>query len=97
MVRSSATLLLSAAMIISILYGCTTGKQGVNREAGDGSAAAGQNILRYAITSDVTNLDPAKVEDGATIDMLQSVFEGLVKWDEKNAIVPNFKAVIKNS
>lgn len=36
-----------------------------------------------------TQLDPAMVEDGDTIDMLMSVFEGLVQWDEHNQLVPN--------
>ena len=46
-------------------------------------------MLRYALISEPTTLDPAKVEDGTTIDLLQNVFEGLVKWDEKNNIVPS--------
>ena len=52
-------------------------------------AARRRNTLRYPLTTDPTTLDPATVEDGTTIDMLQQVYEGLVKWDENNQIVPN--------
>jgi oligopeptide transport system substrate-binding protein len=51
--------------------------------------AGGKNILRYALQSPPTRLDPAQVEDGDTIDMLQQVFEGLVMWSDKNEVVPN--------
>jgi oligopeptide transport system substrate-binding protein len=54
-----------------------------------GSAGTKGNVLRYAINSPPTTTDPAKVQDGDTIDMLQQVFEGLVKWNDKNEVVPN--------
>ena len=66
----------------ALVTGCfPTGKQ-----AGSATAA---NTFRYPLTTDPTTLDPGKVEDGTTIDMLQQVYEGLVKWDENNQIVPN--------
>ncbi len=46
------------------------------------------NTLRYAITSEPTTLDPATVRDGTTIDLLQQLYEGLVKWDATNQLVP---------
>jgi len=46
------------------------------------------NSLRYAITSEPTTLDPATVRDGTTIDLLQQIYEGLVKWDTSNQLVP---------
>src|SRR5579862_2399505 len=54
-----------------------------------GASGAKGNVLRYAIQSPPTTLDPAAVQDGDTIDMLQQIFEGLVKWDDKNQVVPN--------
>jgi len=69
------------------LPGCFPSKGAGAAGAGAGGAAA--NVLRYPLTDDPTTLDPGKVEDGTTIDMLQQVYEGLVKWDEKNQIVPN--------
>ena len=79
---------------VLLLPGCTTGKQGgdtgaANAGASGGSGKASGNVLRYALISEPTTLDPAKVEDGTTIDLLQNVFEGLVKWDEKNNLVPS--------
>src|SRR5262249_48875485 len=53
------------------------------------NGAGGKNILRYALQSPPTRLDPAEVEDGDTIDMLQQVFESLVMWNDKNEVVPN--------
>ena len=35
-----------------------------------------------------TTFDPATVEDGTTIDMLQQVFEGLVQWTPDNKVAP---------
>lgn len=46
------------------------------------------NVLRYPIVTNPTTLDPGKVQDGDTIDMLSQVFEGLVGWDEQTKVVP---------
>lgn len=54
-----------------------------------GANGAGGNVLRYALQNRPTSLDPAMVEDGDTIDMIQQVFEGPVMWNEKNEVVPN--------
>lgn len=54
-----------------------------------GGPGGGGNVLRYALQTAPTRLDPAEVQDGDTIDMLFQVFEGLVQWNEKNEIVPN--------
>lgn len=52
------------------------------------SSEGKQNILRYPIP-ELTKLDPALVQDGDTIDVIQQVFEGLVKWSEDSKVVPN--------
>jgi oligopeptide transport system substrate-binding protein len=55
----------------------------------DGIAAPPpDNILRVPLTTDPTTFDPAKVEDGTTIDMLQQAFEGLVQWTPQNTLAP---------
>src|SRR5580658_316569 len=46
------------------------------------------NSLRYPITSEPTTLDPATVRDGTTIDLLQQIYEGLVRWDISNQLRP---------
>src|SRR2546421_12949232 len=56
---------------------------------GSGGGGSGGNILRYALQTRPTELDPARVEDGDTIDLLQQVYEGLVKWNDKSEVVPN--------
>ncbi len=81
--RRSALWIGFALTISIVLSGCNT----TGTRAGGGTTAA--NTFRYPLTTDPTTLDPGKVEDGTTIDMLQQVYEGLVKWDENNKIVPN--------
>ena len=46
------------------------------------------NIFRYPIKTSPTTFDPAMVQDGDTIDLLQQVFEGLVQWSPDNKVVP---------
>lgn len=41
-------------------------------------------IFRYSIVPNPTTLDPHKVQDGDTIDLLQQVYEGLVGWSTDN-------------
>ena len=53
-----------------------------------GSASRPANIFRYPIKAAPTTFDPAMVQDGDTIDVLQQVFEGLVQWSPQNKIVP---------
>lgn len=77
------SLFVFAAIFAGVLVGC--GKGGFSERASEGKS----NTFRYPITSEITSLDPAKVQDGDTIDALQQVFEGLVKWDENSKVVPN--------
>lgn len=88
--------LLAACGAVGLLAGCTvtsnpgapTNPSGTGGGGSLGKVQTNANTLRYALTAEATTLDPALVEDGTTIDLLQGVFEGLVKWDEKNKIVP---------
>ena len=52
------------------------------------TASSSRNIFRYPIKTSPTTFDPALVQDGDTIDLLQQVFEGLVQWSPQNKIVP---------
>lgn len=70
---------------ILVFAGCGDKKDG---GAGGGSASK-SNIFRYPIVTNPTSLDPAYVQDGDTIDMIQQVFEGLVAWGTNNEPVPN--------
>ena len=79
---------IAALLTAALLPGCTTGRQSGNGTNG-GQVTLNTNTLRYPLTTEPTTLDPAMVEDGTTIDLLQNVFEGLVKWNEQNAIAPN--------
>ena len=79
--RRSALL---AALSLSLLplAGCPGG----GKTGGGFGKAPG--VLRYPLTANPTTFDPALVQDGPTIDMLQNVYEGLIGFSEKNEIVP---------
>ncbi len=75
------------------LAGCTVKATDGSSTPGGGSAAAinvilNANTLHYALTTDPTTLDPAIVEDGTTIDLLQQIYEGLVIWNEQSRVAP---------
>ena len=46
------------------------------------------NVLRYPLTVSPTTFDPALVQDGNTIDVLQNMYEGLVRWTPQNTLAP---------
>jgi oligopeptide transport system substrate-binding protein len=50
--------------------------------------APASNMFRVPLVNSPTTFDPAMVEDGTTIDVLQNLFEGLVQWSPENKIVP---------
>lgn len=50
--------------------------------------AAEGTVLRVPQNVEPTTLDPARVEDGPTIEMLMSIFEGLVQWSGDNKLAP---------
>lgn len=55
----------------------------------NGAATHGaDNVFRVPAINAPTTFDPAMVEDGPTIDVLQQVFEGLVQWSPDNKVVP---------
>jgi ABC-type transport system substrate-binding protein len=75
-------LTLGAVVLASaLLVGCGSFS---NRE---GSKAA-DNVYRYPIITNPTSLDPGMVQDGDTLDIIQQVYEGLVKWSPDNLVVP---------
>lgn len=78
-------LLLPLAILAAVLGVVGCGKGDFSKRANEGK----QNIFRYPIPTKPTSLDPAIVQDGDTIDLLQQVYEGLVKWGEDNKPQPN--------
>jgi ABC-type transport system substrate-binding protein len=76
---SILTILLALGLV---LIGCGPGNVSQQENAGK------KNVFRYPIVTNPTTLDPALVEDGDTIDLIQQVFEGLVGWDTHNQVVP---------
>lgn len=76
-----AALWLCAVGAASFLAGCPSGGKG------GGGFGKVPGVLRYALTAEPTTLDPARVSDGPTIDMLQDVHLGLVGWNEKTEVV----------
>jgi len=72
--------LVSCAALSLLAAGCGHHSSPVTAPAG--------NIFRYPIKTAPTTFDPALVQDGDTIDLLQQMFEGLVQWSPDNKIVP---------
>ncbi len=63
---------LGVALAALIVAGCSPtnfNKSSANAESG---------VLRYPIPNNPSSLDPAVVQDGDTLDMLQQIYEGLV-------------------
>ena len=83
MKSSSLALLTAGLMSVGIIAGCNGGG-GFSARNSDVES----NVLRYAIPTNPTTLDPAIVQDGDTIDFLQQVYESLVGWNEDNEVVP---------
>lgn len=72
--------------VLFVLGGCSKGKFSQN-VGGESKVPVG--VFRYPIVTNPTSLDPAVVQDGDTIDLLQQVYEGLVRWDENSRVAPN--------
>jgi oligopeptide transport system substrate-binding protein len=73
--------------MISALFivGCgkTAGGGGFSGRKSSGT----ENTFRYALATNPTTLDPAKVQDIETIDLLSNIYEPLVSYDESNKMV----------
>ena len=79
-----------------VLFGLLTGALlvgGCGSSGGGGfserQASGKPGVFRYPLVTAPTSLDPAKVQDGDTIDVVQQVFEGLVQWGPDNTVQPN--------
>ena len=71
------------------IFGCSGDNKNGGGFSDRPSASGSVGVFRYAIPTIPTTLDPAKVQDGDTIDIIQQEFEGLVKWGEDNRVQPN--------
>ena len=74
--RKTGFALIALALLAPL--GCGPGKFAA--EADKGKAG----VFRYPIVTNPTTMDPHKVQDGDTIDLLQQVYEGLVGWSPDN-------------
>ncbi|MBL8065262.1 MAG: ABC transporter substrate-binding protein [Chthonomonadaceae bacterium] len=74
--KLSCPALVLALALMSV--GCGPGRFNTENQA----KAAG--VFRYPIINNPTTMDPHKVQDGDTIDLLQSMYEGLVGWSPEN-------------
>ncbi|MGC4042706.1 MAG: peptide ABC transporter substrate-binding protein [Armatimonas sp.] len=84
--RRRALLAALSLSLMPLLAGCPG--SGGGSAGGGGGAGKVSGVLRYPLTANPTTLDPALVQDGPTIDMLQNMYEGLVGWNEKSEVVP---------
>jgi len=77
---------LISLLSVVALVGCSSGGGGFSDRKK--AAEAGKSVFKYPIVTSPTTLDPHKVEDGDTIDLLQQIYEPMVKWDENSKPVP---------
>ncbi len=83
---------INSLVFIGVIGLTIVGCSGGNKSGGgfsDRTTAGKSGVFRYALPTTPTSLDPAKVQDGDTIDIIQQEFEGLVKWGEDNRVQPN--------
>ena len=85
--RRSFLAALGALGLAALAEGCPRSNSGGGTTNGGGGGAQ-KGVLRYAMMAEPTTFDPALVQDGPTIDILQNIFEGMVGWNEKGEIVP---------
>lgn len=71
-----------ALCLLLLVAGC--GKGGFSQRGKESRS----NVFTYALVTSPTTLDPHKVEDGDTIDLLQQVFQCLVAWGEDSKVKP---------
>ncbi|MBL8047877.1 MAG: peptide ABC transporter substrate-binding protein [Chthonomonas sp.] len=74
----------SAASLLLVGCGKSESGGGFSKLSNQGK----ENTFRYTIVTSPTTLDPHRVEDGDTIDMLSQVYEGLVAWSPKSEVEP---------
>lgn len=80
--RLPAPLVAGAALLLALLLeGCTTGRK-------EAAPAGTDRSLRVALISEPTTLDPAKIQDLVTLELLCNCFEGLVRYNAQNQIEP---------
>ncbi|HEY0865776.1 MAG TPA: ABC transporter substrate-binding protein, partial [Fimbriimonas sp.] len=70
---------------LALLTGCSQG--GFSKRAQEANASEG--VFRYPLIPNPTTLDPHRVQDGDTIDLIQQVFEGLTTWGTDNSVQPS--------
>lgn len=71
----------------SLIAGGCGGGGAPSRQPSTGPSGI-RDELHLAQTTEPTTLDPAQVQDGPTIELLMSVYDGLVQWTPENRLAP---------
>src|SRR5580658_7882359 len=74
-----ALAIIGAAAICFTCGGCTTHAN---------AKSNGEAALRVVLTIEPTDMDPARVPDVMTSEVVQHTFQGLTRFNEKNEIEP---------
>jgi oligopeptide transport system substrate-binding protein len=67
---------------------------GLGGDAQQSQRLAADQSLRFAIADDVGTLDPAQVYAPADLQVAQNLFDGLVRYDDSLAVVPDLAAAL---
>lgn len=86
MMRRRLRWLLLVLLAVVATPGC--GRRPVENAPAPGGGEATGQVLHLAQTAEPTTLDPALVQDGPTIEILQQICNGLVQWTPANKLAP---------
>ena len=72
-----------AVMVSSTMFSCGGDEATNETKNNDNQATVGGN-LNIALNQEVLNFDPIKITDGYSLQVLGQIYEGLVRFNEKN-------------
>ena len=75
-----------AVMVSSTMFSCGGDEATNETKNNDNQATVGGN-LNIALNQEVLNFDPIKITDGYSLQVLGQIYEGLVRFNEKNLSV----------
>lgn len=82
---------------VLVLYLCITGCSNNGDDANSAVLSNMSKTLRYPMTTDPATLDPAKVEDQDTYDLIIQCFDTLMQIDENGKVIPQLAESIVSS
>jgi peptide/nickel transport system substrate-binding protein len=92
--KRAALGILAGALAAILLGGCGGGKS--QGDAAKQSAGVTRNELVYAVSADISSMDPRNALGTVTAGVMRDVFSSLLKTDDRGKIVPDLAESYKN-